>query len=85
MGRRVARRSYSMGSCMENRNTKERRSDSVNFYCYSIRLYHFLAAFNEHCYSSKVNPSSGNRYWVFKKSDRLDKLISFYNEKKHAF
>lgn len=67
---------------MEN---KSRRSDDINFYCYSIRLYHFLSAFSEHCYSSKINPSSGNRYWVFKKSDRLDTLIETYNRMKHSY
>ena len=63
--------------------TRGFRPDDVNFYCYSIRLYHFLAAFNEHCYSSKINPSSNNRYWVFKKSQRLDNLIKTYNQMKY--
>ena len=54
-----------------------------NFYCYSLKLYHYLCAFNETCYSSKKNSNSGSRYWVFKKSDRLDKLIKSYNEAKH--
>lgn len=56
-----------------------------NFYCYSLRLFHFLSAFSEKCYASKINSNSKNRYWVFKKSSRLDKIIALYNETKHNF
>lgn len=56
-----------------------------NFYCYSLRLFHYICAFNEKCYASKVNSSSGSRYWVFKKSPRLDEIIKSYNEAKHKF
>ena len=58
---------------------------NVNFYCYSLRLYHYLCAFGEPCYASKVNTTSGNRYWVFRKSERLDKIIESYNQVKHNF
>lgn len=54
-----------------------------NFYCYSLRLFHFLSAFSEKCYVSKINNVSGNRYWVFRKSERLDEIIKLYNEIKH--
>lgn len=54
-----------------------------NFYCYSLRLFHYLSAFNEKCYASKINQMSNKRYWVFKKSERLDKLINSYNSIKH--
>lgn len=56
-----------------------------NFYCYSLRLFHYLSAFNEKCYTSRVNALSHKRYWVFKKSERLDKIIQSYNEVKHKF
>lgn len=56
-----------------------------NFYCYSLRLFHFICAFGEKCYASKINARSSKRYWVFKKSKRLDKIIEFYNEIKHNF
>ena len=59
--------------------------NNINFYCYSLRLFHFLSAFNEKCYISKVNTTSGNRYWVFRKSDRLDEIIKLYNKVKHQF
>lgn len=55
------------------------------FYCYSLRLYHFISAFGEKCYGSSVNKVSGNRYWMFKKSERLDKVINAYNGMKHTF
>lgn len=57
--------------------------DNENFYCYSLRLFHFLSAFSEKCYNSKINSVSGNRYWIFHKSERLDKIIELYNEVKH--
>lgn len=59
--------------------------NSENFYCYSLRLFHFLCAFREECKTSKVNSNTGKRYWVFKKSKRLDDIISSYNEMKHKF
>ena len=49
--------------------------DSSNFYCYSFRLFHFLSAFSEKCYDSRVNNNTGRRYWVFHKSERLDRII----------
>lgn len=55
------------------------------FYCYSIKLFHFLSAFGERCYASKVNYITKKRYWVFAKSERLDSIIQFYNETKHKF
>lgn len=55
------------------------------FYCYSLRLFHYLSAFNEKCYGSKISTTSGNRYWIFAKSDRLDKIIQSYNKNKHKF
>ncbi|MBQ2396125.1 MAG: hypothetical protein II304_03655 [Bacteroidales bacterium] len=54
------------------------------FYCYSLRLFHFLSAFGEHCYTSKINSRSKNRYWIFHKSERLDNIIELYNKVKHS-
>lgn len=59
-------------------------NDNVNFYCYSLKLFHFLSAFGEKCYVSKINSVSNTRYWLFKKSERLDKIIALYNKVKHA-
>lgn len=58
--------------------------NNVNFYCYSLHLFHFLSAFGEKCYISKINSASKNRYWVFRKSERLDEIIKLYNEIKHT-
>ena len=59
-------------------------NNNVNFYCYSLRLFHFLSAFGERCYISKINSLSKNRYWVFRKSERLDEIIKLYNKVKHS-
>lgn len=60
-------------------------SSNDNFYCYSLRLFHYLSAFGERCMTSKINSLSGKRYWVFKKSQRLDEIIKSYNNEKHNF
>lgn len=57
--------------------------NNENYYCYSYRLFHFLCSFNETCVSSNVNSRNKKRYWMFKKSKRLDDIISLYNEVKH--
>ena len=54
------------------------------FYCYSLRMYHFLCAFNEHNVTSKISKSTGHRYWTFIKSERLDRIIDLYNQVKHT-
>ena len=59
--------------------------NGVNFYCYSLKLFHFLSAFSEKCYISKINKVSNTRYWVFRKSERLDNLIDVYNNVKHRY
>lgn len=59
--------------------------NGVNFYCYSLKLFHFLSAFSEKCYISKINKVSNTRYWVFRKSERLDNLIDLYNDVKHRY
>lgn len=53
------------------------------FFCYSLRMYHFLRSFGERCVGSNVNAKSQKRYWVFEKSERLDIIITLYNEVKH--
>lgn len=55
------------------------------FYCYSLRLFHFLSAFDQKCLTSKINQMSNKRYWVFNKSEKLDKIIELYNKTKHEF
>ena len=59
--------------------------DNNNYYCYSLRQYHFLSAFGERCYVSKINSVSRKRYWVFKKSERLDSLIKLYKKIIHNY
>ncbi len=54
------------------------------FYCYSLRLFHYISAFGERCYGSKINTQSKNRYWIFMKSDRLDRIIESYNRIKYS-
>ena len=51
------------------------------FYCYSNRMYHFIKVFDVEYISVGVNK---NTYYVFPKSEKLDKIIALYNEVKHS-
>lgn len=58
--------------------------ENHKFYCYSKRLFHFIKSFNIDYLSVGINTKSHNKYFVFEKSDKLDKIISLYNEVKHS-
>lgn len=59
-------------------------SENIYFYCYSLKLYHFILAFGGKCQGSSINHSSGSRYWKFLKSSELDFVIELYNDVKHS-
>ena len=53
-----------------------------NFYCYSTTLMHFLKANGlRYEYVARHN-RTGNRMWVFKRTDRLRKLLDEYDARK---
>lgn len=56
-----------------------------NYYCYSVKQFHYLSAFGERCCASRNNNKNGKRYWVFKKSKRLDAIIDSYRQMKNKF
>lgn len=54
------------------------------FYCYSTTLYHFLRA-NGLRYEYKTrHRRTGNRMWVFKRTDELRCLLDEYDARKAA-
>lgn len=53
------------------------------FYCYSKRMSLFLRAMKEEYISIGINKNTNMKYWTFTKSDRLDNLISLWNEIKN--
>lgn len=55
------------------------------FYCYSYRLTLFIRSFGLKYISTDINTNTNQRYYTFEKSERLDKIISFYNEVKNKF
>ena len=57
---------------------------SQYFYSYSIRLSHFIRAFDIKYVSVGFNAKSGTKYYVFEKSEKLDKVIALYNKVKHS-
>lgn len=54
------------------------------FYCYSNRLSHFIRAFGIHYIEIGLNKNTNTKYYVFEKSERLDNVISLYNDVKHS-
>ena len=53
------------------------------FYCYSMRMSHFIRAFGIKYVDVGFNAKSGTKYYVFNKSEKLDKIIELYNSVKH--
>ena len=53
------------------------------FYCYSKKMYHFIAAFDIKYLNIGVNSNTKCRYYVFEKSKKLDKVIALYKQVKH--
>ena len=49
------------------------------FYCYSTRMAYFIRAFNVKYIDIGFNAKSDTKYYVFEKSEKLDKIISLYN------
>lgn len=53
------------------------------FYCYSSRMAHFIRAFDIKYIDIGVNRNSNTKYYIFDKSEKLDKVIELYNKVKH--
>lgn len=56
---------------------------SEYFYCYSSKLAHFIRAFDIKYIDVGVNKNTNTKYYLFHKSEKLDKVINLYNEVKH--
>ena len=54
------------------------------FYCYSKKMSYFIRSFGIRFISCDVNKNTNTKYYVFEKSDRLDKVIELYNKVKHS-
>lgn len=59
--------------------------ENNSFYCYSKRLTYFIRSFNVKYLAVGVNKNSKTKYYIFEKSDRLDKIIQLYNKIKHLY
>lgn len=55
-----------------------------HFYCYSKRMFYFIMSFGIKYLSFGVNKNTNKKYYIFEKSERLDKVISLYNSVKHS-
>lgn len=54
------------------------------FYCYSVKLSCFIRAFGIRYIEYGKNLNTHSKYYVFEKSERLDKIIELYNKIKHS-
>lgn len=54
------------------------------FYCYSKRMAHFIKAFDIKYINIGINKRTNVKYYVFTKSEKLDKIIELYNKVKHS-
>lgn len=54
------------------------------FYCYSSRLSYFIRSFGIKYIEVGLNVKTKTRYYLFEKSDRLDKIIALYNSVKYS-
>lgn len=54
------------------------------FYCYSSKMSHFIRAFGIKYLTIGFNSKSGTKYYIFEKSNRLDKIIQLYNSVKYS-
>ena len=57
---------------------------SKYFYCYSMRMSHFIRAFNIKYIDVGFNAKSKTKYYIFEKSEKLDKVIELYNSVKRT-
>ena len=54
------------------------------FYFYSKIMYHFIKVFDVNYVSVGINKNTKRKYYVFPKSEKLDKIIALYNTIKHS-
>ena len=52
------------------------------FYCYSSRMAYFIRAFDIKYIDIGINKNSNTKYYIFDKSEKLDKVIELYNKVK---
>ena len=57
---------------------------SQYFYCYSSRMSYFIRAFKVKYKDIGFNAKSGTKYYVFEKSEKLDRIIELYNKVKYS-
>ena len=53
------------------------------FYCYSKKMAHFIRAFDVRYINIGTNQNTHTKYYVFEKSERLDRIIELYNKVKY--
>ena len=58
---------------------------TTEFYCYSTTLMHFLKANGERYNYTTLHKTTGNRMWVFERTERLSTLLDEYHARKAQF
>lgn len=58
------------------------KSHDKPFYCYSIKLYHYLSL-NDFRYVSKgTHPKTKKNYWTYKRTDKFLEALTFFSNNK---
>ena len=60
----------------------EKEQKNSFFHCYSFNLYHFLKSQGFYYIKKSKNKRNNLTYFTFKKSDRLNRAITVWNELK---
>lgn len=58
--------------------------ENNKFFCYSKRMAHFIRSFDIQYINVGINRRTNIKYYVFEKSDKLDRVIELYNKVKHS-
>lgn len=53
------------------------------YYCYSYPLKYFLISGGEFSIVSGIHPKTNKKYWVFEKNEKLDRLLTEWQSRKH--
>lgn len=60
----------------------ETKQEQTRFYCYSTTLMHFLKASGLRFTYTALHDRTGNRMWVFERTDSLRTLLDEYDARK---
>jgi hypothetical protein len=55
------------------------------FYCYSIKLFHFLKEQNFYYLQKDKHRTTGKFFWVFKRTEKFENALGEYHKVRDTF